>query len=142
MAMGAPGMEEDYRSFLAFWNAGDRERDKALQLLFLAWMHWADPPFVTGMDADADAKRLWHDIFAHFGGEEATDAEFLHVASVMASIFPWELGDEIGWEAAAERMRQRAIKYRPEGFQPELFEGRGDYGEYFAHHARYVPVRH
>lgn len=136
------GMDEDYRSFLACWNAGELERDKALQLLFLAWMHWADPPFVTGMDEDPDAQQLWHDIFAHFGGEESTDAEFLHVSSIMAGIFPWALGDENAWEAAAERMRQRAIECRPEGFPPELFEGRGDYGEYFAHHARNVPTQH
>ena len=41
----------------------DRDREHALRLLFLAWMHWADPRFVTGMSEDPRAEELWHEIF-------------------------------------------------------------------------------
>ncbi|MEO1649058.1 MAG: hypothetical protein AAFR32_09600 [Pseudomonadota bacterium] len=129
-------MEDDYRRLRKSWRAGERNRENALHLLFLVWMHWADPPFITGLSDDPYAATLWQEVFAHFGGEGSSDAEFLHVAGLMASIFPWALGDEPAWEAAAERMRQRSLQLRPEGFAPEVFDGRGDFGDYFAHHAR------
>ena len=133
-------MEDDYRRLREGWLAGDRDRERSLRLLFLAWMHWADPPFVTGMSVDQDAENLWHEVFAHFGGESSSDSEFLHVAGMMAHIFPWALGDEQTWEGAAERMKERSLQLRPEGFTPELFEGRGNYGDYFAHQARAAPT--
>jgi hypothetical protein len=95
-------------------------------------MHWADPPFVTGMSDDPNAIKLWHEIFDFFGGEKSSDPEFLHVAGMMAHIFPWALGDEIEWEAIANRMRLRSLELQPDGFPAEMFEGRSDYGEYFA----------
>jgi hypothetical protein len=130
-------MEEDYTQLRDRWDVGDRDREHALRLLFLAWMHWADPPFVTGMSEDPRAEELWHEIFLHFGGEDSCDAEFLHVAGLMAGIFPWVLGDKQAWDAAAERMKMRSLQLRPEGFPPEFFEGRGDFGDYFAHQARH-----
>jgi len=133
-------MEEAYRQLRGRWDAGDRDKELTLHLLFLAWMHWADPPFATGMSDDPEDVKLWHDIFAHFGGEGSSDAEFLHVAGLMAKLFPWELGDEQAWEAVAERMKVRSLQIRPEGFAPELFEGRGDFGDYFAHQARVAPT--
>lgn len=133
-------MKEDYTQLRDGWLAGDSDREHALHLLFLAWMHWADPPFVTGMPYDPGAVELWHKIFGHFGGEGSADAEFLHVAGLMAHLFPWVLGDEQAWKEAAERMRVRSLQLRPEGFPPELFEGRGDFGDYFAHQARVAPT--
>jgi hypothetical protein len=129
-------MEEEYRELRDSWAAGDRDRERALHLLFVSWMHWADPPFVTGMSEDPRATELWHEVFEHFGGEDSADAEFLYVAGLMAELFPWVLGDETVWEATAKRMKARSLQLRPEGFAPELFEGRGDFGEYFAHQAR------
>lgn len=138
--MRAVCVEEAYRQLRASWDAGDRDREHALHLLFLAWMHWADPPWVTGMAEDPREVELWHEIFAHFGGEGSSDAEFLHVAGLMALLFPYVLGDEEAWEAAAERVKVRSLQLRPEGFPPELFEGRGGYGRYFAHQARVAPT--
>ena len=130
------GVERDYRRLKADWENGSRDRDGALHLLFLAWMHWADPPFVTGMEDDPEADGLWRAIYAHFGAEDAEDAEFLHVAGLMAGIFPWGLGDESEWSSRAKRMEARSRHLKPDGFSPEFFEGRRDYGDYFAHQAR------
>jgi hypothetical protein len=135
-------MEEDYIQLRNSWDAGDRDRERALRLLFLAWMHWADPPFVTGLSEDPREIPLWHEIYAYFGGEDSDDAEFLHVAGLMAHLFPWVLGNESAWEATAERMRARSLQLQPEGFSPELFEGRGEFGDYFAHQARFAPTHH
>lgn len=130
------GVDRDYRRLKADWDNGSRDRDDALHLLFLAWMHWADPPFVTGMADAPEADKLWRAIYAYFGGEGAEDAEFLHVAGLMAGIFPWGVGDEGEWSSRAKRMKVRSLHLKPDGFPPEFFEGRGDYGAYFAHQAR------
>jgi hypothetical protein len=129
-------LEPDYRRLKAAWELGHRDREDALHLLFLAWMHWADPPFVTGMEDDPDADDLWRTIFGYFDGEKSKDAEFLHVAGLMAGLFPWGLGDEVEWASRATRMEARSLDLKPDGFSPEFFEGRSDYGDYFAHQAR------
>lgn len=129
-------MENTYRLLKGAWQAGDRDREHALHLLFLAWMHWAEPEFLTGLTEDADERELWHSIYRHFGGEASSDAEFLFVASLMINLFPWMLGDVAEWEARAQRMAERSLGLRPEGFSTRAFEGRGDYGEYFTIHAR------
>ena len=46
-------MEETYLGLKERWLAGERDRELALQLMYLAWMHWADPSFVTGLEYDA-----------------------------------------------------------------------------------------
>lgn len=129
--------EAEYRRLKAGWHVGSREREDALHLLYLAWMHWADPPFVTGMEEDPEAIKLWLAISSYFGGENSEDAEFLHVAGLMAGITPEELGD--GWTSRADRMTARSLQLKPDDFPPEIFEGRGLYGEYFAHQARPRP---
>lgn len=133
---GTMELEPDYRRLKAAWELGHRDREDALHLLFLAWMHWADPPFVTGMEEDPDADDLWRTIFGYFDGEKSKDAEFLHVAGLMAGLFPWGLGDEVEWAARATRMEARSLDLKRDGFPPEFFEGRSDYGDYFAHQAR------
>jgi hypothetical protein len=129
-------LEAEYERLKTGWQSGNRDRERALHLLYLAWMHWADPPFVTGMADDPEAPELWRAVYAHFGGEDAEDAEFLHVAALMAGLMPWGLGDESEWNSRADRMTARSRKFNPSGFSPEYFEGRGKYGWYFAHQAR------
>ena len=129
-------MEAEYRWLKSAWQSAPSSREDALHLLYFAWMHWADPQFVTGMEYDPDASELWRAIFDVFGGEQSEDAEFLHVAALMTGLFPECLGDPDEWTARAERMEARSIQLEPKGFAPEHFDGRGDYGEYFAHHAR------
>ncbi len=35
-------MEETYCALREGWAAGDRDRERALHLLYLAWWHWAE----------------------------------------------------------------------------------------------------
>lgn len=129
-------MESDYRELKTRWLTGERDRELGLRLMFFAWMHWADPPFVTGMTDDPMADLLWHETFAQFGGENSTDAEFLYVSGIMAELFPWALGDETEWKQRGLRMQARANEVQPTGISLAVFEDRGEYGEYFAHQLR------
>ncbi|MES1156564.1 MAG: hypothetical protein ABUL73_02185 [Alphaproteobacteria bacterium] len=134
-------MEAHYAELKAKWLAGERERELALLLMFFAWMHWADPPFVTGMTDDPMAGELWHEAFSHFGGEASTDAEFLWVSGIMAGLFPWVLGDEMEWEQRGSRLQARAIELQPAGLSVAIFDNRGEYGKYFAHQLRGGPMQ-
>jgi len=121
-------VEADYRNLKAQWLAGERRRDLCLQLLFFAWMHWADPSFVTGLTEDPEANALWHDIFVFFGGERSTDAEFLFVSGVMAEVTPWGLGDEKEWRQLGTRMVGQAMTSQMKALSLSVFDNRGKYG--------------
>lgn len=129
-------MEKSYAELKARWLKGERERELALHLLFFAWMHWADPPFVTGMADDPMAEDLWHEAFVYLGGADSTDAEVLYVSGIMAELFPYALGDEAEWEKRGLTMQTRAKEIEPTGLSSALFEDRGEYGRYFAHQLR------
>lgn len=129
-------LEEEYQDRKAQWRAGERDRELGLQLLFLAWWHWAEPAFLTDMTDDPDADALWHELFSHFEGERSRDAEFLFVAGVMATIMPHVLGIDERWDARGLRMIERAMTVQATALPLSTFEDRGDYGEYFAHQLR------
>jgi hypothetical protein len=128
-------VEEAYLHLKARWLAGERERDLALQLMFFAWMHWAEPPFVTGMADDPSAPGLWREVFDSLSVEQSADAEILFVSGIMAHLFPWVLGNEQEWEQRGEKLMTRAREVAPGGIAPAIFEGRGEYGRYFARQA-------
>jgi len=122
-----------YVSHSRAWKDGSRDRELALQLMFLAYMHWADPPFVTGLAEDPSAIALWHEIFRELGGVDSRDAEFLIVAGTMAETFPWALGDESRWTRTANELKRRAAELPSDPIGVETFRGRGPYGDYFVH---------
>jgi hypothetical protein len=126
-------MERAYAELKARWIAGERDRDLGLRLMFLAWMHWADPPFVTDLTDDPEAEGLWRDVFAYSGGETSTDAEFLFVSGIMAELFPYALGDEKEWTQRGSRMKSRAIELQPTALSLSTFDDQDEYGRYFRH---------
>jgi hypothetical protein len=136
------GMESDYQGLKTRWLAGERDRELGLRLMFLAWMHWADPPFVTGLTDDPDAEALWRDVFAYSGGEASMDAEFLFVSGLMAELFSYALGNEDEWSQRGARMKTRALDLHPAALPFSTFENRGEYGKYFAHQLYAARSRH
>jgi len=114
------------------WEAGRRDDETCLRLLFLAWYACAEPAFLTGLTEHGTAA-LFRAIDAHFGGVDSTHAEFLCVAGYMASTFAFCIGGEDEWRARGVGYLRRARSLRPEGFAPHHFQGRGAYGQYFAH---------
>ncbi|KQN82840.1 hypothetical protein ASE90_08665 [Sphingomonas sp. Leaf67] len=133
-------MEEDYQKLRAGWAAGDRDRERALHLLYLSWWHWAEPDFLTGLSDDPTALQLWRAIFEHFGGRASVDAEFLFVAAIMIEITTWAFGDEDAWAKVADMMIARSLLLKPDGFSAASFEDRGCFGVYFAHQASTLRV--
>jgi hypothetical protein len=118
---------------LTQWLGGERTREGALRLLFLAWYSCAEPQYLSGLEGVAPPGGLIGDLFEFLGGEEAQDAEVLYVVAVMAEVAAWCLGDERRWARVGEGFRSRLGGRVP---APEVFAGRGEYGEYFARQAR------
>jgi len=55
------------------------------------------------------------------------------VIGLMAMLAPYLVGDtEVAWEARAKTFQTRYRQLLPEGLDPEVFRGRGAYGDYFA----------
>jgi hypothetical protein len=127
------GLQPHYVRLKEAWFRGERSRESDLDLMFHAWMHWADPPFVTGLEGDPDAQRIWHEIYEQLGGLGSSDAEFLFVAKVMATVTPWALGDEAEWNHKASELERRLRTSGISRLHPNVFEGRGEYGKYFSH---------
>jgi hypothetical protein len=130
---GLPELGPALALLLRRWEAGARDDETALRLLFLSWYACAEPSFLTGLPEDEEASAArFREVDAHFGGVDAGHAEFLYVAGYMASTFPFCIGEEAEWEARGGRYLLRARLLRPEGFSPGHFTGRGAYGKYFA----------
>ncbi|WP_299326685.1 hypothetical protein [Parasphingopyxis sp.] len=129
-------MEETYKELKAQWLAGDRDRERNLNLMFLAWYHWAEPSFLTDFEEDSQAVGLWKSIFAHFGGDSSNDIEFLFAAGIMVNIASYMLGDEDEWMQRGKAMIRQAMSVQEEALPLSTFDNRGDYGDYFAHQLR------
>ena len=131
---GEPTLGTAYRLLRERWIQGERDRDTALRLLFLAWYACAEPTWLTGLPEDARTGAMFREIYDAFGGEESEDPEFLYAAGYMAEFQPYCIGEADEWQAKGLRCLERASVLRPEGLRPEQFKGRGAYGDYFAHH--------
>ena len=116
-------------------------RGEALELMFLAWWHWAEPDFLTGLSYTPEAMPLWRMLIEDFGVEHSDDPEFFFVGGIMLIITPWAfLGDQDANEKLGMRMKARSAELRPQGFEPGYFNEERKYGEYFAHQSRSANV--
>jgi hypothetical protein len=134
---GEPVLGDAFAALRGRWQAGATDRETLLRLMFLAWYSCSEPEFLTGLPRQPDGPRLFASVFDQLGGESTTDSEVAFVVSVMASSFPECLGDEAAWTALAARLTERVgEQVHSDGLAPERFEGRGAYGQYFAHIVR------
>jgi len=132
---GEPSLGSAYALLRERWADGPRDRETALRLLFLAWYSNAEPPFLTGLP-DGDHFAVVSETFNALGGAASTDAEVCFVVGLMASLFPCCLGDETEWSNLGHVLWRRAEALAPGTLTAADFEGRGAYGEYFAHMLR------
>ena len=113
-------------------DADERDLETGLRLLFLASYGCSEPPFLTGLYADDDAS-VFNDVFTHFGGTGSTEPELLYAVGLMAGSFPWCCGSERKWSRLARKCTEASVRLKPAGYPASHFEGRGAYGQYFAH---------
>ncbi len=136
-AHGEPTLGEALVLAIREWEAGNRDREFRLHLLFLAWYCNLEPPHLTGFDEAAVPSARLPEVFSAvydtFAGSIQDDAEALYVVGLIAQLTPWLLGGnhEI-WEARSREFRARYRALVPEGLEPSTFESRGAYGDYFA----------
>lgn len=119
------------------WDAGNRDREFRLHLLFLAWYCSLEPPHLTGLDEtifpSARLPGVFSAVYETFSESILDDAEALYVVGLIAQLTPWLLGgDHEVWEARSRDFRVRYRALVPDGLTPSTFEGRGAYGDYFA----------
>ena len=133
---GKPTLGDAFAMLKARWQAGRRDLETGLRLMFLAWYARAEPPFLTGLPTQEDTGRVFREVFAHFGGAASTEPELLHAVGLMCDLFPWCCGSEEECSAVGVECKKAARRLKPEGYPPAQFEGRGAYGDYFAHMAR------
>jgi hypothetical protein len=141
-ARGAPTLGRAYELLRDQWLSGERDRELALHLVFLAWYLMVEPPHLTGLDENrvptVGLCAMFigvHDwLLPH--GSETNDAEALFVIGLMARLGPWLFGDEAAWTGRSEVYRARYRQLAPQGIDPAVFCDRGAYGEYFGRQAR------
>lgn len=130
-----PVLGQAYRLLLERWRGGERDRETALRLLFLAWYACAAPAESTGLPDDGTTRAVFREVFGALGGAAADDPELLAAVALMTRVAPACLGDSREWSAIGVRCAARAPRLGLD-LPPERFAGRGTYGKYFEHQAR------
>ena len=126
-------MRAEWDILFAQWSEGARTREAALHLLFLSWYSCSEPQYLSGLEGVVPPEGFIDELFEFLGGEETQDTEVLYVVAVMVEVAAWCLGEEKIWERVARGFWARLDGHVP---APEVFAGRGEYGEYFSHQAR------
>jgi len=125
----SPVLGRSFDMLMARWDAGERDRETALRLLFLGWYANCEPAFLTGLHEVEHTTSAA--AFAALGDIDTSDPEVCFVVSVMADLFPWALGDETRWAQMGHALGLRAAELQPNGIHLSVFSGRGAYGAYF-----------
>ncbi len=86
------------------WRLGERDREVALHVMFLAWDLLMEPAHLTGRTSsiqDAELVAIFNEAHASVlaDGDQSRDAEALYVVGLMAHLAPWLVGPHEEWEA-------------------------------------------
>lgn len=130
---GKPALGKAYQLILQKCAAEPDDREAALRLLFLSWYCCSEPPYLTGLVDIKNAATVFREIYYSFGGTESDDEEFLFVAGYMASLFPFCCGEAAEWLEHGKRCLTKLRRIASIPSDSAVFEGRGAYGQYFAH---------
>jgi hypothetical protein len=137
-----PTFFENCLHLLEQWNAGNHTRELGLDLMFHCWYLLEEQPQHTGYDPtqieDHELTKIFNEVHDSFVPKIRQDSEMLYTVGLMSELFPWLLGDETVWIARSLEYRTLYALLEPNGLDPEVFEGRGEYGKYFAHQIRYA----
>lgn len=133
---GEPTMAAAYRILMDHWRSGERDRELGLHLMFLAWYGLVEPEQYTGFaEAEEEKRKLrltFNEVHAYFEPQIEQDAEMLYTVGLAADMFWYMFDDAAVWEERGERYCRLYRALLPDGIDPEIFRGRGAYGEYYA----------
>ena len=128
-----PQLWKSYDLLLDRWKGGTRDRETALRLLFLAWFSYAEANWLTGLrGAPID---LFRELYQFLDVESTDDEELCFVLRVMINVRDDFLCSDWDLSRLSDRVLER-LENREFRVTPEQFEGRGVFGEYFAHQVR------
>jgi len=133
---GVPALGRALRLLISRWQAGARDEKTVLRLLFLLWYAVAEPPYLTGLDEVVGAPSF-NSVFEQAGGEEGASPLVLFALSVMIDVYPNAVSDDENDEAAlaerSKRLREKALRERPDLSAGLFAEQGGAAGDYFQH---------
>ncbi len=116
------------------WNAGDRDTEVALQLMYTSWDLWEQCyVYDTQKHRELDDQALimgFQQPYEYLGGHRSENHTLLLTAGHMISLFDYRTGLTLN---DAEMCLKRFLKICPEGIPDTEFEGRGKFGDYFTH---------
>lgn len=141
---GAPTLGPAYVLLRDQWRSGERDRELALHLFFLAWYVSVEPPHLTGLDEqqleEGELVAVINDVHGWLlpNGAATDDVESLYVVGLPAQMFPWVLGENRVWMARGAAYQRRYRQLAPDGLDPAVFDRRGAYGDYYASQIRVV----
>lgn len=135
---GDPTLAEAYKILKNQWNNGDRDREIGLHLMFLAWYGLIEPENLTGFSESErfskELKETFTEVHDYFESQISSDAEMLYVFGLAADMFWYMFDNPDIWEERSKKYQLHYRKLAPNGIDPDIFRGRGAYGEYYAGH--------
>lgn len=124
------------------WDEGNRDRDVGLHLMFNAWYGLIEPSQYTNFtETTAERKELndvLYEVHEYFASSIGDDVEMLYTVGLMANMFWFMFDHDRYWEKVSMDYHVRYRELAPEWMDPQIFEGRGYYGEYYAGQAQVV----
>jgi hypothetical protein len=134
---GQPTLATAFEILRNGWLAdGMRNRETALHLFFLSWYGIIEPRHITGFPDDtATHQKLQatlEEMHSYFEPQLNDDPEVLYVVGLPAHMFWFMFENAKVWQLRAARYRARYRELVPKGLSPDVFTGRGAFGDYYA----------
>lgn len=133
---GEPTLAAAFDILYDHWQAGERNRELGLHLMFISWYGIIEPEHITGFSNDVAKQKQLQQVFAethrYFEPQIVDDAELLFAFGLAVQMFWFMFDDAAIWEQRAKQYRLRYRELAPAGIRPEVFHNRGAYGAYYA----------
>jgi hypothetical protein len=128
-------LAEAYQVVIRQWRKGDRDREIGLHLMFLAWYGIIEPKHLTGFleteEVKSELNQTFNEIHDYFEPQILQDAEMLYAFGLVANMFWYMFENSSEWEKRSVEYKKRYRELLPNGLNPEVFQNRGAYGEYY-----------
>ncbi len=133
------GLAEAYEILKEQWKQGERDRELGLLLFFISWYAMIEPGSDTGFhetvgfghERNDELNCMLTEVHAFFEPQINEDVEMLYVIGLAAHMFYFMFDNSDDWENRSIKYRKMYRKLAPDRIDPEIFSGRGFFGEYY-----------